>query len=120
MVLDLRSTRLAFLWDHIVAGRPILPGAAMLEVASTAARTLVLDGAAADGWAPAVVEAAIPAPVLLTAAGSAQLRCAVAMRSGRLELQASTGTGKPSQTIIVSIRCALRGRVYTNHVLPRC
>ena len=92
MALQLTDNRLTFLWDHVVAGRSILPGAAMLEIASAAGRTLAQDGAA-DGDAPAVVDAAIPAPVLLTAAGGAQMECILAMGAGRLDLCASTGAG---------------------------
>ena len=100
--MHLRDNRLAFLWDHVVAGRPILPGAAMLEIASAAARTLALDGAA-DDFDTAVMEAAIPAPVLLAATDSAMLQCTVAAWSGQLELQASIRTGEaPSTTSLFS------------------
>ncbi len=92
MSVRLTDNRLAFLLDHVVAGRPILPGAAMLEMASAAGRTLAQEGAA-DAVADAIVDAAIPAPVLLSATADVQLECSLAMGSGQLELQASTETG---------------------------
>ena len=90
--MHMTDSRLAFLRDHVVAGRPVLPGAAMLEMASAAGRTLAQD-AAADAVTAAIVDAAIPAPVLLAATADVQLECSVAMASGHLELQASTGAG---------------------------
>ena len=92
MAAHLTDNRLAFLLDHIVAGRPILPGAAMLEMASAAGRTLAQDGAA-DAVTVAIVDAAIPAPVLLSATAGLQLHCSLVMGSGGLALQASTGAG---------------------------
>ena len=92
MAMHLMDNRLAFLCDHVVAGRPILPGAAMLEMASAAGRTLALDGTA-DVMNMAVVEAAIPAPVLLGATGGAQLECSLTLASGGLELQAVKAAG---------------------------
>ncbi len=92
MSLQLTDNKLAFLLDHVVAGRPILPGAAMLELASAVGRTLAQDGAA-DAATVAIIDAAIPAPVLLSATVDVQLECSLAMGSGGLELQASTGTG---------------------------
>ena len=64
----------------------------MLEMASAAGRTLAQDGAT-DAVTVAIVDAAIPAPVLLSATAGVQLECSLAMGSGGLELQVSTGTG---------------------------
>ena len=90
--MQLTNNRLAFLRDHIVAGRPILPGAAMLETAAAAGRTILQDGVS-DAVSVAIIDAAIPAPVLLAATADVQLDCSLAMASGQLELQASTGAG---------------------------
>jgi hypothetical protein len=59
--LEACGGRLAFLWDHIVCGQPMLPAAAMLEAASAAART----AAAPAAPAAALVGVAIVAPLLL-------------------------------------------------------
>jgi hypothetical protein len=47
LTVQLAAPATMYLWDHIVAGRSILPGAAMLETALAAGRAL----GAAD-WAP--------------------------------------------------------------------
>ena len=56
---DLSSAPLAFLWQHVVRRRPLLPGTAMLEAAAAAV------GALADGRRAAVAAGAIKAPLLL-------------------------------------------------------
>ena len=99
----LASEALAYLLDHRVAGRSLLPGAAMFEAVAAAGRTLA--GAAADGHAAAalagadlcLVRVAIPAPVLLTAGGGGALECAVDCRAGAVQLaQAPAGGGGAS------------------------
>ena len=50
LTAQLAAPATMYLWDHIVAGRSILPGAAMLEMALAAGRAL----GAAD-WAPLAV-----------------------------------------------------------------
>lgn len=54
---------LAYLWDHRIAGRELLPAAAMLEAASAALAAVARGGAIAT---PAVlVDVRIPAPLVL-------------------------------------------------------
>lgn len=95
----LTSEALAYLLDHRVAGRSLLPGAAMFEAAAAAGRTLagpVADGQAATGLADTdlcLSNVAIPAPVVLAAGGGGvALECAVDCRAGAVQLaQAPAG-----------------------------
>jgi len=57
---------LAFLWDHRVAAAPLLPAAAMLELAAAAAAAAAQAGGLAEAFA--LVGVAIPAPLPLGAA----------------------------------------------------
>lgn len=92
---------LAYLKDHLVAGRPILPGAAMFETALAAARALQPDevlqaGSSSSGSTGyAVIGASITAPVLLgggtggSGGGGGRgplLQCCVNSASGSIEL----------------------------------
>ena len=56
---DLAAAPLAYLWQHVVKGRPLLPGAAMLEAAVAA---VAVTG---DGSGATVTHAAIVSPLLL-------------------------------------------------------
>lgn len=96
---QLATEALAYLLDHKVAGRSLLPGAAMFEMAAAAGRTLA--GGAADAHvAPALASmdlcltaVAIPAPVVLAAGGSGALECTVDCRADAVQLaQAPAGT----------------------------
>ena len=64
----------AGLWDHAVAGRPVVPGAAFLEVGSASGRALV-SHLEAGGPAPALTGVSIPQACLLPSAGSPSGRC---------------------------------------------
>lgn len=79
VLLETRLNRpaLAYLWDHRVAGRALLPAAAMLEMAAAAVTTLAQAGGHADE--AALSSAAIPAPLALGASieGSALVLSAV-------------------------------------------
>ncbi len=77
-----------------MAGRPILPGAAMFEAALAAARALQPDEQLEAGSSSfALTAAAIPAPVLLGSGGAAgaMLRCAVNSSTGSIELSQTAG-----------------------------
>lgn len=75
-----------------MAGRSILPGAAMFEMAAAAAATLA-DMAA--GRHVALMGVAIPAPVMLQVAGRQSIECAVNWHSGAVQLLKSAfGDGK--------------------------
>lgn len=78
--------RLAYLWDHVVGGHPLLPATAMLELMLAAAVAAASDGATAAG-VPAVCGAAFLAPIVLPALGGTG--AAAAARGG----SASCGEG---------------------------
>ncbi|PNH09060.1 hypothetical protein TSOC_004371, partial [Tetrabaena socialis] len=110
---DLRSPRLAHLWDHVVGGKHVFPGAGYFEMAAAAAGSLLLpygmeaDGAAAAkaggraSYAVALTGATIPSPLILpgldigdggAGGGAARskhgvpplLQCAIDVPAGRL------------------------------------
>ena len=92
---DLSAPGLAWLRDHSVQGRPLLPGAALFEMAAAA----VAASQPADGslsMSAALVGLSIMAPCVLPADGSATsvaaLRCSLDSRTGLLELQSSAGS----------------------------
>jgi hypothetical protein len=66
----LGGARLAYLLDHRVAGRALLPAAAMLELAMAAAHTAAAD-AAAHELPPALCGVSISAPVVVPSGGGA-------------------------------------------------
>ena len=93
--LETRLSRpsLAYLWDHQVAGRALLPAAAMLEMAAAAAATLAQ--AAGLPEAPALLAAAIPAPLALdinASTGALALCAALSMAQGRVAIGSEAGT----------------------------
>ena len=88
------TAALGYLWDHTISGRPLLVGAAMLEMAGAAAAMLA--EAAAPGLQAAMAGAAFVAPCLLPPAGSGrQLALEVALSpAGALEVKsAAAGAG---------------------------
>ena len=58
--MDLRSPALAFLGDCRLAGRALVPAAALLEAAAAACQALL--GAAAAAWTPLLLHACISSP----------------------------------------------------------
>lgn len=65
----LSRSRLAYLWDHVVKNRSIMPAAAYIEAAASAMKTLLGPAAASNKSAHlALADVAIPAPLLLTSA----------------------------------------------------
>ena len=84
----LGNSWLDYLWDHLVGGRSILPGAAMLEMAAASGQ-LLLEGAEARGSEKnmALIEAAIPAPVVLSLDKIPSLDCTIQPRTGQLQIQ---------------------------------
>ena len=91
----LATPSLAHLGHHVVAGRPILPGAAMLEAGLAAVATL---GGSADeeggNGRACLAGATLPAPVLLTPP-LASLEVVVDQADGSVTL-AALGSGRPS------------------------
>lgn len=115
--LQLASERLAYLLDHVVAGRPLLPGAAMFEAAAAAGRTLAstadgvpspaMGGSGAAAMELCLTSVAIPAPVLLgTAPDQALLEVVVDCRGDAVQLarlpNASVGGGEIAHYIYIA------------------
>jgi acyl transferase domain-containing protein len=95
---DLASARLAWLAEHSVQGRPLLPGAAMFEAAAaTALACTAADGGgitAGSRSSAAICGLAILAPCLLPTPGQAAgllLRCALNTMTGALEVSSGGG-----------------------------
>jgi hypothetical protein len=90
-VVRLGTPALHFLWDHVVAGRPILPGAAMFETFAAAACTL----AEGSGLEVCLTGLAIPAPVPLSTSAAPVVECALNYVTGEMQLAnlALTGPG---------------------------
>lgn len=83
----LSKAALAYLWDHRVAGRALLPAAAMLEMAAAAAAALAQAAGLPD--APTLLAAAIPAPLALgmaATAGAQALCTALNVAQGRVTI----------------------------------
>ena len=99
------TPHLAFLWDHIVAGRPLLPAAAMVDAAASAVTMLVL-----PDFGFTMLDLKIAAPLLLPGIGSRDraklnssamrgglvLRCAVSLGSGLVQLSSASPSSSAS------------------------
>jgi len=90
--MDLAAPALGFLRDHCMAGRPVMPAAALLEAAAAAAQAL-LGGAAA--WTPLLLHACVGAARPLPAgsgsgagagANGDALSCTIARAGGAVAL----------------------------------
>ena len=91
----LGTATLTYLWDHIVAGRSLLPGAAMLEAALAAARLLLESSSPAAAPTLALCGSIIPEPLVLpTGAPGAMLVTSVAGHS----VQVASSNGSRTQT----------------------
>lgn len=105
---QLTHVAVAFLWDHIVAGRSILPGAAVMEFAAASGSALA-DSLLTTSNAKLGLDAAtIPAAVILTAspATGPSLESRVDTKAGSLEI-ASYAKGKtqsetPPETLSIT------------------
>ncbi len=93
--VDLGVPDLAYLLDHVVVGRSIMPGAAMFEAGLAAAQSLLPDAPPAaeqsDGGEHGLAAAVIPQAVLLKAAGGRLLQCTVTAPTGAVELGGQSG-----------------------------
>ena len=81
----LDSPALAFLADHVIQGRVLVPGAAMFEIILASVSTLAGPG---NGG---VVGAAITAPLVISPGGSCTVSCCVDPISGTLGLHSAQG-----------------------------
>ncbi len=86
LMMQLAQPALACLMDHVVAGRCLLPGAAMFEGASAAGATL----AEAAGPGLCLTGVSIPAPVMMQAGRVQTLLCTVDNAHGGIQLQQSS------------------------------
>lgn len=92
--VDLSAAGLAWLRDHAVQGRPLLPAAAMFELAAAVAAALLpQDGSAGGAGGAALAGLSIPAPCFLPdqAGPAALLRASVNRSSGALEVLSARG-----------------------------
>ena len=112
----LHGAALAYLWDHRVQGRALLPGAAMFETAY-AAGMLLLAGASGTGSkaaaAAALAGVSIPAPLVLPegSASSVTLTTAVEAATGRVTLHSKSGSAKPTVHLAGAVGRCLAGPV---------
>ena len=84
--MQLAQPALSYLMDHVVAGRCLLPGAAMFEGAAAAGATL----AEAAGLGLCLTGVSIPAPVVMQAGRLQTLICTVDNGQGGVQLQQSS------------------------------
>lgn len=98
--MDLGVPALAYLLDHVVARRSIMPGAGMFETCLAAAQSLLPDmhsaadmAASASGGGYGLTAAVIPQAVLLkpTTGRAAVLQCMVTSATGDIELGGQSG-----------------------------
>lgn len=98
--MDLGVPALAYLLDHVVARRSIMPGAGMFETSLAAAQSLLPDpqsaaemAASDSGGGYGLTAAVIPQAVLLkpTTGRAAVLRCTVTAATGDIELGGQSG-----------------------------
>ena len=103
----------AYLWQHVVSGRSILPGAAMFEAAHAAVAMLTPGNSAEQNWQQGRVgvnAAAIAAPLLLKPPGQASLHLAVSIQrlTGSVQLSsrlASAGSRSSSHLSAIASGC---------------
>ena len=88
---QLAGPGLAFLWDHLVAGRSIMPGAGMAEMASAASHSLLQE--AVPGRALCLTGASIPSPGILASQAGTLMDCLVHAAEGTVELSTVTAKG---------------------------
>ena len=96
---QLAGPGLAYLWDHMVAGRSIMPGAGMAEMASAASHSLLRE--AVPGQALCLTGASIPSPGILSTQAGTLMDCSVRAAEGAVELStvSAKGTGEPLNRI---------------------
>ncbi len=105
---DLASPRLAWLRDHVVGGRPIVPGAAFIEMA-LASLSLLVSETPESSVLLSLTEASIPSPLALAplqnssmtyAAAPPDLRCEIEYLSGRLRIVSTQQSARFSRRSI--------------------
>lgn len=85
------KARLAYLLDHVVMGRALLPAAAMMELAAATAATLTQDSAHDSGDLLSVNNMSISAPIVLPSGGAQdsdefEVCCSLDVVTGQLSI----------------------------------
>ena len=109
LVMQLTQPALSYLMHHVVAGRCLLPGAAMFEAAAAAGANL----AEAAGLGLCLTGVSIPAPVVLQAGSGHSLTYLVDSMRGGIELQESSlaGLGMNFQNVLNTLLPASDSRL---------
>lgn len=92
----LDAAPVSFLWDHLVAGRSILPGAGMMEFSAASGRALANSYLQTSTMEIGLANATIPAAVILTQTPKTgpTLESTVDLKAGTLEV-GNYPIGKP-------------------------
>ena len=92
----------AYLWDHMVAGQSLMPGAGTFDLAWSAARLLTASGHTSSTM---LVESTLPAPLLLPqqAAVPGSFAVQVSINTGSSQVQVTTA-GQQQTHLIGSLR----------------
>ena len=103
---ELSAASLAWLHDHAVHGRALLPAAAMFELAAAAAAACAASDSGSGAAVPALASLAVLAPCMLAGAqgGSFLLRCTVDSRTG--VLQVLSGAHSPHLQAVAASQAA--------------
>lgn len=107
------KARLSYLLDHVVMGRPLLPAAAMLELAAAAAASLTHDSAHDSGDLLSISNMSISAPIILpSAAGDSawfKLVCSLDIATGQLSIGCVQAAGFKPMTCATATASLVKG-----------
>ena len=96
-VNETTRSSLAYLMDHQIKGRVLLPGAAMFEMAASAAATLL--GNSSDERQLAVLHIGLSVPLVLVPGIVSTLMCTVACATGQLYLRSAASSAAAGQQL---------------------
>ena len=96
-LVQLSQPVVSYLMDHIVAGRSLLPGAAMFEATTAAGCTL----AGRSGVDLCLADISIPSPVVMQSGMSQELACIVDINQGSLALQGNARSAPGEASCII-------------------
>lgn len=88
----LSRSPLAYLWDHVVKERPLLPGTCMLEAAYAAFQLVAFPGSGRMALTGCAIQAPLILGAITGAAAPPVLHCAISLKSGGLELVSGSGS----------------------------
>jgi len=95
---NLGAPSAAFLWDHIVADRSLMPGAGSFDLACSAAKLLT---AISSQSTTVLVDAALPSPLLLPQHTASSGAVTVQVSINNSDGQVRIATGSPQQTHLI-------------------